>query len=160
MLHVLVVCVGGLKEDFFKKAAAEYIKRLAPYVRIEVREIAERPLPTDPPDALITAALAEEGRVIRRALPKDSFCAALCVEGESVTSEGFAQMLAQLKSEGRSRLCFIIGGSHGLDEGFKREADRRVSMSAMTFPHHLARVMLLEQLYRACKIEEGSRYHK
>jgi len=160
MLHIQLICVGGLKEDFYKKAAAEYIKRLAPYVKIEVREIGERPLPPDPPETLVKAALAEEGQLIHRALTKDAYCAALCVEGESITSEGLAALLTRLGNEGRSKICFILGGSRGIDEGFKLEADRRISMSAMTFPHHLARVMLLEQLYRACMIETGADYHK
>ena len=111
-------------------------------------------------DAEIKKALAAEAEAIREKLPKGGALIALCIEGKPLTSPQFAEKLQQFALEGRSQLTFLIGGSCGLDESLKKEADLRLSFSPMTFPHHLARVMLLEQIYRGYQILEGSKYHK
>ena len=162
MLSVYLICVGKLKEKFYKDACDEYIKRLSAYCRLTVVEIPEVKLPQKPTLGEITAALAREGEAIRAKIPPSSRVAALCVEGRMRSSEDLA---AKLRSgiwgdSSSKRLVFLIGGSYGLDKALKGEANDRLSMSPMTFPHHLARVMLLEQVYRAFKINEGSSYHK
>lgn len=151
---------GKMREPHFEAAFAEYIKRLGGYTKCEVREIAEQKLPERPSEREIAAALAREAREFEKAIPKGAYVCALCVEGEQRTSEQLAQKLGELDGRGVSRLCFLVGGSYGLDEGLKKRADWRLSMSRMTFPHHLARVMLAEQVYRAYTINAGKLYHK
>lgn len=155
-----IIAVGKLKEAHFKAACDEYIKRLGAYGGMTVIELPEQRLPDKPSAAEISAALAKEAAAIRGKIPKGAFICAMCIEGKELSSESLADRLSQLKSGGNSNVVFLIGGSFGLDEGLKKEAGLRLSMSPMTFPHHLARVMLLEQVYRAEKIMEGSRYHK
>ena len=159
MQRITVLCVGKLKEKFYTDAAAEYIKRLSRYCRIEVTELPESRLPEDPSTAEIQKALAAEGSAIRAKLDGGAVVA-MCIEGQTCSSEALSKKLAAFALEGKSRVTFLIGGSFGLDETLKKQADWRLSMSPMTFPHHLARVMLLEQIYRACQIAEGTRYHK
>ena len=159
-MSVYVICVGKLKEKFYLEAAAEYAKRLGSYCKLQTIELPEERLPADPSDAQIRAALAKEAQAIRAKLPPSASVVALCVEGKERSSEEFAGALAAWAQSPAKHLAFLIGGSYGLDEGLKGEAWLRLSMSPMTFPHHLARVMLLEQLYRAFKINEGSSYHK
>ena len=160
MLSVYLICVGKLKEKFYKDACAEYMKRLSPYCKLTVLEIPEAKLSKDPTLGEITGALAKEGEAIRARIPPGSRVAALCVEGRMRSSEEIPQMFPVPGRSPEKHMVFVIGGSYGLDEGLKAEAHVRLSMSPMTFPHHLARVMLLEQLYRAFKINEGSAYHK
>ena len=160
MLSAHLICVGKLKEKFYQEACAEYIKRLSAYCRLTVTELPEEKLPAAPSQAQIQQALAREAQAIRAKLPSGASVVALCVEGKERSSEDFARLLADWAQGGRKHLVFLIGGSCGLDEGLKQEAWLRLSMSPMTFPHHLARVMVLEQLYRAFKISEGSSYHK
>ena len=159
MQRITVLCVGKLKEKFYANAAAEYIKRLSRYCKIEVAELPESRLPEDPSPAEIKKALAAEANAIRAKL-EGGAVVAMCIEGKTCSSEALSQKLAAFALEGKSKVTFLIGGSFGLDETLKKEADWRLSMSPMTFPHHLARVMLLEQIYRACQIAEGTRYHK
>ncbi len=160
MLGIRIICVGKLKEKFWSDASSEYLRRLSAYCRAEVTELPEQRLGDSPSPAEIRAALEKEAQLIRKQIPAQSYTAALCIEGEQTDSEGFSKMMSDLAVRGVSKLCFIIGGSYGLDGSIKKEAAARVSMSRMTFPHHLARIMLLEQIYRAFKIEEGSKYHK
>ena len=160
MLGVKLICVGKMRERFFADAFAEYRKRLSAYCRFECVEIPEQRLPEKPTQAEIEAALQKESQEIRKQVPEDAYLVALCVEGREAPSEFMAELLSQRENSGRPRLCFIIGGSFGLADCIKQEADFQLSMSKMTFPHHLARVMLAEQLYRGYKIREGSRYHK
>lgn len=159
MQRVTVLCVGKLKEKFYADAAAEYIKRLGRYCKIEVTELPESRLPEDPSPAEIKKALASEAAAIRQKLDGGAVVA-MCIEGQTCSSEALSKKLAAFALEGKSKVTFLIGGSFGLDETLKKQADWRLSMSPMTFPHHLARVMLLEQIYRACQIAEGTRYHK
>lgn len=160
MQKVSVLCVGKLKEKFYTEAAAEYAKRLGRHCQLEIVELPERRLEEDPSPERIRQALAAEAETIRARLPRNAAVIALCVEGQPCSSEALSRRMAEWAVSGRSQLVFLIGGSFGLDETLKREADWRLSMSPMTFPHHLARIMLLEQIYRAYQIQAGTRYHK
>ena len=160
MLSVHIICVGKMKEKFYIGAAEEYVKRLGAYCKLTVTELAEEKLPQNPSRALIDAALAREGQAIRGKLPPNAGIVAMCVEGKPHSSEELAALVSRWEQTGEKHLVFLIGGSFGLDPTLKQEAKVRLSMSPMTFPHHLARVMLLEQIYRGFKINEGSAYHK
>ena len=160
MLSVKFICVGRMRERFFIDAFNEYGKRLQSYCKWQLVEPAEIRLGDNPSDKEISAALDKEAEDILSAVPADSYVVALCVEGKELPSEAMGQLIAQRENSGKPRLCFIIGGSYGLSPRVKARADLKLSMSRMTFPHHLARVMLIEQLYRGFKINEGSRYHK
>ena len=160
MQRVMVVCVGRLKERFYIDAAAEYAKRLGRYCRLEIVELPEQRLPENPSQGEIGRALAREAEAIRAKLPPGAALTAMCVEGPLRSSEELAQMLGSWQQRGEKGLAFIIGGSYGLHPSVKSEAQVRLSMSPMTFPHHLARVMLLEQIYRGFQILEGGKYHK
>lgn len=160
MQKVTVLCVGKLKEKFYMDAAAEYAKRLSRYCKLELVELPEERLPEDPSPAQIEAALLKEAAAIRAKLPAGAALVALCVEGELRSSEALAWQMAAWASQGVGQLVFLIGGSFGLHPSIKKAAKLRLSMSPMTFPHHLARVMVLEQIYRAYQINAGTRYHK
>lgn len=157
MVPVNIIALGQLKESYFRAAADEYKKRLRCVNEIELRD--ER-LAQSPSDAQIEAALEREAERILAAIPKRSFTIAMCIEGNQMSSEAFADTLDKAALSGHSSVTFIIGSSHGLAERVKSAADLRLSMSKMTFPHKLARVMLLEAVYRASEISAGSRYHK
>lgn len=160
MLNMRIVCVGKLREQFYIDAFNEYSKRLSAYCKFECVELNETKLGSSPSDKEIAAALDKEAVDIERALGKDAYVIAMCVEGKQLKSEDFAQKINSLAVSGRGRICFVIGGSFGISQRIKQRADMRLSMSKMTFPHHLARVMLAEQIYRAFKIIKGSKYHK
>lgn len=160
MLSIRLVCVGKLREQFFVDAFNEYSKRLSAYCKFECAELNETKLGSSPSDKEIAAALDKEAADIERALGKDAYVIAMCVEGIQLKSEDLAQRISSLAVAGRGRICLVIGGSFGISPRIKQRADMRLSMSKMTFPHHLARVMLAEQIYRAFKISEGSKYHK
>ena len=160
MLGIRLVCVGRLKERFYSDAAAEYLKRLGAFCHAEVIEVPEERLGENPSATEIAAALEREAQQIEKKLPKDGMLVCLCVEGEQLDSGAFSGLLTRAECSGRPRISFVIGGSFGLAPGIKNEADLRLSMSKMTFPHHLARVMLLEQIYRGFQIKGGSKYHK
>lgn len=160
MLNMRIVCVGKLREQFYIDAFNEYSKRLSAYCKFECVELNETKLGLSPSDKEIAAALDKEAVDIERALGKDAYVIAMCVEGKQLKSEDFAQKINSLAVSGRGRICFVIGGSFGISQRIKQRADMRLSMSEMTFPHHLARVMLAEQIYRAFKIIKGSKYHK
>ena len=160
MLSVKMICVGKMRERFYLDAFAEYRKRLGAYCRLELLEPAEQRLPEKPSRAEIDAALDREAEEILKAVPADAYLVALCVEGKEFPSEFMAELVEDRENSGKPKLCFVVGGSYGLSNRVKERADLRMSMSKMTFPHHLARIMLAEQLYRGYKIREGSRYHK
>ena len=160
MQKVTVLCVGKLKEVFYAAAVAEYQKRLHRHCKLEIIELPEQRLPEAPSPAEIEQALAREASLLEERLPKGGAVIALCIEGTEMSSEALAGKLAQFASAGASQLTFLIGGSFGLHPRIKQRAELRLSMSPMTFPHHLARVMLLEQIYRAYQINAGTRYHK
>ena len=160
MFSLTLITVGKLKEKFYTAAAQEYAKRLRAYARFDLLELPEQRLPEAPAPAEIEQALAREAALIEEKLPKGGAVIALCIEGTELSSEALSKKLAQLASAGASQLTFLIGGSFGLHPRVKQRADLRLSMSPMTFPHHLARVMLLEQIYRAYQIDAGTRSHK
>ena len=160
MLGIKLICVGKMREKFYIDAFNEYSKRLAAYCRFELIELPETRLPESPSQAQINAALEKEAAEIMKNIPSDAYTVALCVEGRQMPSEDMAALISERENSGKPKLCFLIGGSFGMAEAVKKRADMRLSMSKMTFPHHLARVMLAEQIYRGFKIKEGSRYHK
>ena len=160
MFSLTVIATGKLKEKFYLDAVEEYRKRLGAYVQLSLIELPEQKLPESPSQAQIDAALAKEAEAVRARLPRGAWLCLLTPEGKLLSSEQLAQKLAGVKTGGRSAAAFVLGSSYGLDKGLKQEADFLLSMSPMTFPHHLARVMTLEQLYRAETIQAGSRYHK
>lgn len=160
MLNIRLICVGRMREQFYIEAFNEYAKRLSAYCKFECVELNETKLPPSPSDKEIAAALDREAADIARAIGKDAYVIAMCVEGKQQRSEAFAEKINSLAVSGKGRICFVIGGSFGLSPKVKQSADMRLGMSEMTFPHHLARVMLAEQIYRAFKINEGSKYHK
>ncbi len=160
MLHIQVICVGKLKERFYEDAVTEYEKRLGLFCRLELVELPEERLRDRPSQAEIENALQHEAERIEKKLIRDSVLVCLCVEGKQLDSGAFSELMVHTENSGRPRLCFVIGSSFGLAEGLKKKADICLSMSKMTFPHHLARVMLIEQIYRGFQIKEGSKYHK
>ena len=160
MQKVTVLCVGKLKEKFYADACAEYQKRLTRHCKLDLLELPEQRLPENPSEAEIEAALSKEADAILEKLPRGGTVVALCVEGKTMSSEQLADTLSRYAAQGVSQVTFLIGGSFGLHERVKQRAELRLSMSPMTFPHHLARVMLLEQIYRAYQIESGTKYHK
>ena len=160
MQKVSIICVGKMKEKFYIDAAAEYVKRLGRFCKIEITELPEERLPENPSQAQIDAALAREAEAIQAKLPAQAYIIAMCVEGKQRSSEELAKLMAESANQGGSHLVFLIGGSFGMHPSVKSLAAVKLSMSPMTFPHHLARVMLLEQIYRGYQINAGSRYHK
>ena len=160
MFDITLLTVGKLKEKFYLSAAAEYEKRLKAYCRFSMIELPETRLPNDPSPAEIAAGLEKEAELILARIPKGAFFCVLTPEGKSLSSEALAEKLEQVKLSGKSAACFLIGSSFGMAPRVKAAADLKLSMSAMTFPHHLARIMVLEQLYRAEAIQVGSKYHK
>lgn len=160
MLNITIIAVGRLKDKFYEDAAAEYVKRLSAYTKVNIVEVRAADLPEDPGAALIADALKREGQEILKKIPASAYVAALCIEGRQIASEDMAGLLTDVPLMGKSELVFLIGGSYGLSDEVKRRADARLSMSKMTFPHRLARVMLLEQIYRGFKISRGEKYHK
>ncbi len=160
MVSVTLITIGKLKEKFYQAAAAEYEKRLGGYCQFQLLELAESRLPDHPSPAEIAAGLEKEADSILSKIPKGAWFCVFTPEGKLLTSEALAQTLHQVKVCGKSSLCFLIGSSYGIAPKVKAMADLRLSMSPMTFPHHLARIMVLEQLYRAESIQAGSKYHK
>ena len=160
MLRVTLICVGKLKEKFYAQAVAEYAKRLGRYCRLELIELPEQRLGDAPAPAEIQRALSKEAEAIRDRIPPSSSVVALCIEGQLHSSQELARLLGNWQQRGEKCLVFVIGGSYGLHPSVKDGAWVRLSMSPMTFPHHLARVMLLEQVYRGFQILEGGKYHK
>jgi len=160
MASITVLTVGKLKEKFYLSACEEYLKRLKAYGGCTLVELPECRLPEDPSPAEIRAGLAKEAEEIKKRIPKGAWFCVCTPEGKGLSSEELAETFRQVKNNGKSSLCFLIGSSFGIDPSVKAMADFRLSMSKMTFPHHLFRVMLLEQIYRAEAIQAGSKYHK
>ena len=156
-MRFTVVAVGKLKERLWTDACAEYLKRLQPYAKTEVREIAD----VDPGRAGgVDAARDREGAAIVGALSPSSHVVLLAIDGKQRSSEGFSRRIDALKLNGASDIAFVIGGSDGVSAAVRQRADETLSFGPVTLPHNLARVVLLEQLYRAQKISRGEPYHK
>lgn len=160
MFEITLITVGKLKEKFYLAAVNEYEKRLKAYCQFKILELPEFRLPDNPSPAQIAAGLEKEADQIIAKLPKGSWFCVLTPEGKLLSSEELAEKLKEVKVTGKSSACFLIGSSFGIASRVKDMADMKLSMSPMTFPHHLARVMVLEQLYRAESIQAGSKYHK
>lgn len=160
MQPVTILCIGKLKESYWRDACAEYIKRLGGAGKAQILELDEEKLPENPSKALIDKALEKEGRDILSHIPSGSAIVPLCIEGKQISSEALSSTMQDWAVRGFSKVTFIIGSSFGLSDAVKAKGHLKLSMSPMTFPHQLARVMLLEQIYRAAQIESGSRYHK
>ena len=160
MFDITLIAMGKLKEKFYLSAASEYAKRLGGYCHFTLLELPEVRLPENPSPGEITAALEKEADTIFSKIPKGAWFCVFTPEGKELTSEAFAQTMAQVKNSGKSSACFLIGSSFGMSPRVKSRADLKLSMGPMTFPHHLARIMVLEQLYRAETIQAGTRYHK
>lgn len=160
MFEITLITMGKLKEKFYISAAEEYKKRLGGYCRFTLLELPETRLPDDPSPAEIATGLEKEADLIFQKLPKGAWFCIFTPEGKTLSSEQFAAKLADVKLAGKSSACFLIGSSFGIAPRVKDRADFKLSMGPMTFPHHLARIMVLEQLYRAEAIQAGSKYHK
>ena len=160
MFDITLIAMGKLKEKFYLSAAAEYEKRMNGYCQFHLIELPEVKLPENPSPAEIAAALEKEADTILTKIPKGAWFCTLTPEGKMLSSEALADKLKDVKLSGKSCACFLIGSSFGMSPRLKNLADFKLPMSPMTFPHHLARVMVLEQLYRAEAIQAGSKYHK
>lgn len=160
MFDITLIAMGKLKEKFYLSAAAEYEKRLKGYCQFHLLELSEVRLPEVPSPAEIAAGLEKEADLILTKLPKGTWFCTLTPEGKMLSSEALADKLRDVKLSGKSSACFLIGSSFGIAPRIKEKADFKLSMSPMTFPHHLARIMVLEQIYRAEAIQAGSKYHK
>ncbi len=160
MFEITLITMGKLKEKFYISAAQEYAKRLSGYCRFTLLELPEYRLPESPSQAEITMGLEKEADDILARIPRGAWFCVFTPEGKELSSEAFAEKIASVKLSGKSSACFLIGSSFGMAPRVKEKADFRLSMGPMTFPHHLARIMVLEQLYRAEAIQAGSRYHK
>lgn len=160
MLSVTIACVGKLKEAYWRDASAEYVKRLGAFCRMQIVEVAEERLPDAPSVAQIAAAIDAEGQRLLSKIPATASVIALCIEGKQLSSEALSKQLTDWAVDGVSHVVFVIGGSFGLSDAVKREAALKLSFSPMTFPHQLARILALEQIYRAFHIASGGKYHK
>ena len=160
MFDITLITMGKLKEPFYISAAAEYAKRLGGYCKFTLLELPEARLPENPSPAEISAGLEKEADLILSKMPKGAWFCVFTPEGKLLSSEDFAKTLKTVKNSGKSSACFLIGSSFGMAPRVKQRADLKLSMGPMTFPHHLARIMVLEQLYRAEAIQAGSKYHK
>ena len=161
MQNITIIAMGKVQKGFLSDGCNEYIKRLKPMCNFKLIELDDEPLPEKNLNrTLIERALEKESVKILAAIPKQSFVVTLCIEGKQLSSEELAKTIEQKGIEGFSNICLIIGSSHGLSEKVKKASHLRLSFSKMTFPHQLARLIALEQIYRALSINMGSKYHK
>lgn len=160
MFDITLICMGKLKEKFYIAATAEYEKRMKVYANFHLIELPEVRLPENPSPSEILVGLEKEADLILDKIPKGAWFCVLTPEGKMLSSELLAEKMKAVKVSGKSSACFLIGSSFGVASRIKKLADLQLSMSPMTFPHHLARVMVLEQIYRAESIQAGSKYHK
>lgn len=159
-MNVNILCVGTIKEKYFKAAQQEYEKRLSKFAKLTLRELEEYRLPSNPSPGDIAIGLSKEASLFRNNMNKSSFSIALDIEGKELTSLQLADKIQDIALQGYGSLTFLIGSSYGMDQQLKSECDLRLSFSKMTFPHQLMRIILLEQLYRAMKIIHNEPYHK
>ena len=159
MMNVRFITLGTLKEGYLREAAAEYEKRLGGFCRFQSVQLKEERLPEDPSDGAIRQALEKEAQKIMAEIPQRAYKIAMCVEGKQLSSEELAEKLSDI-SERYGEVCFIIGSSHGLADSVKNSCDIRLSVSKLTFPHQLMRILLLEAVYRGFNIMKGTKYHK
>ncbi len=160
MLNITIIAVGKLKEQYLRDASAEYQKRLSTLCKLNIVEVNPEKLSDNPSAKEIENALNNEAKKIIEKIPKGAKVYSMCIEGKQRTSEELSKEIDNLALEGASNIVFIIGGSFGLSDEVKKLSAYRLSMSKMTFPHQIARIMLLEQIYRATQISIGTKYHK
>ena len=159
MLSIKIICVGTLKESYFKDAIAEYSKRLSAFCKLSIVQIKEARVPDSPSEKEIAIALDEEAKSILAEMSPRAYKIALCVEGKQLSSEAFAEKIDKAAAS-HGEIIFVIGSSHGLSDKVKSACDARLSISEMTFPHQLMRVIMAEAIYRAFNIIKGTKYHK
>ena len=159
-MNIMILSVGKLKEKYLKQGIEEYIKRLTPYAKVSVIEIPDEPAPENMSPAEIEGVKEAEGKKLLAKVNQDTYVIALAIQGKQLTSEDLASEIDRLATYGRSKIAFIIGGSNGLSDEVLARADMKLSFSKMTFPHQLMRLILVEQIYRAFKINRGEPYHK
>jgi 23S rRNA (pseudouridine1915-N3)-methyltransferase len=159
-MKITILCVGKVKEKYFSDAIAEYGKRLGRYCTLKIIEVADEKTPENAPEAVGQKIKETEGKRLLAKMDTDAFCIALAIDGKQLSSPGLAKYLSEKMVSGTSHLQFVIGGSLGLSEEVLRKADFKLSFSAMTFPHQLMRVILLEQIYRSFRIINHEPYHK
>lgn len=160
MVNVTIICIGKLKEKYLRDACDEYKKRLSAFCKLNIIELTPEKLSDNPSAKEIENALKAEGKAIAEKIPDSAAIYSMCIEGKQLSSTELSSQLDFLAVSGTSHVVFIIGGSFGLCDEIKKRSKFKLSMSKMTFPHQLARVMLLEQIYRAAQISAGTRYHK
>lgn len=159
-MKIKLITVGRLKEDFYKKAAAEYEKRLSRFHKITAYELSEESKSDSPSESEIKKALEKEGKNIMKNISNGAYVIALAIGGKAISSEKLAEKIKSIADSSTGEIDFIIGGSHGLSDEVLARADFLLSFSPMTFTYQLSRVILTEQLYRASKINSGETYHK
>ena len=160
MQTVNIICIGKIKEKYWTEAIKEYTKRLTPFCKFNIIELDEEKVNSNPNQAQIKAVLDAEGKRIISKLAKNSYVIPMCIEGKQLSSTELADKMSEIVLSGKSSIDFIIGGSWGLSDEVKGKADFKLSMSKMTFPHQMARVVLCEQIYRAFEIKSNGKYHK
>lgn len=160
MININFIVLGKLKEKYMKEFSAEYEKRLSGYCKLTVTELESVKLSDNPSEQEIKNALAKETQMIKAKIPKNSFVFSMCIEGKQMSSEELSKKLEDIALTGKNNITFIIGSSFGLSDEIKQMSDYKFSMSKMTFPHKLARIMLTEQVYRALSITNNAKYHK
>ncbi len=159
-MKITILCVGKIKESFYRQAIDEYAKRLSKYCRLEIVEVADEKTPDKASEALETQIKEKEAGRILEKIKEDAYVFTLEIRGKRYTSEGFADCIQKAAVQGKSHLVFVIGGSLGLHEKVLKRSNQAISFSDMTFPHQLMRVILTEQIYRAFRIINGEPYHK
>lgn len=159
-MKISIVCVGKIKEDFYRKAIAEYTKRLSRYCKLEVVEVADEKTPDNASETVEIQIKDKEGERILKNIKDDTYVMALAIEGKMLDSVQLSNKIEQLGLTGKSNVAFVIGGSLGLSQAVLNRADEKLSFSKMTFPHQLMRVILLEQVYRSYRIMHNEPYHK
>ncbi|WP_019537239.1 23S rRNA (pseudouridine(1915)-N(3))-methyltransferase RlmH [Paenibacillus ginsengihumi] len=159
-MHIQIVAVGKLKESYLVQGIAEYTKRLGPYAKLQIIEVPDEKAPESMSAAEEQQVKQREGERLLAHIKSDAFVIALAIDGKALSSEELAAQLQNLATYGRSQVCFVIGGSLGLDAAVLRRADLKLSFGRMTLPHQLMRLVLAEQVYRAFKIMRGEPYHK
>lgn len=159
-MKISIVCVGKVKEKFYREAIDEFSKRLSRYCKLEIIEVADEKTPDTASDAEVRQIKEKEGERILKCIKDDAYVICLCIDGKQLDSEKLSEKIEQLGIQGNSHICFVIGGSLGLAEMVINRANYKLSFSKMTFPHQLMRVILLEQIYRAYRIMNKEPYHK
>ena len=158
-MKITIVCAGKIKEKYLSAGIAEFMKRLKPFTQVEIREIHEEKMPDSPSDAEKEQVLTREGEKLLKLVPEGSYLFVLDVFGKEKSSEELAASIDKLGLSGRSNITFLIGGAFGLSSEVRKAADERLSFSRMTFTHQMVRLLLVEQIYRAFKINRGEKYH-